>query len=153
MVGFLCPLLVPLLVSSGLPAVWKTTLSGLFLFGIPELFTLVAVAVMGKAGFDFFKARFFGFLKRHGPPESVSPIRYRIGLVLFLLPLLLGWITPYVSHLIPDYEANRVVVGITGDIMLLVSLFVLGGEFWDKVRSLFIQGATAIFPTKGGSRS
>jgi len=27
--------------------------------------------------------------------------------------------------------------------MLLTSLFVLGGEFWDKLRSLFIYGAKA----------
>jgi hypothetical protein len=30
--------------------------------------------------------------------------------------------------------------------MLLASLFVLGGEFWDKLRALFVHGARAAFP-------
>jgi len=30
--------------------------------------------------------------------------------------------------------------------MMAVSLFVLGGEFWDKMRSLFVHGAVAQFP-------
>jgi hypothetical protein len=29
---------------------------------------------------------------------------------------------------------------------LLVSLFVLGGDFWDKLRALFIGEAKAVFP-------
>jgi len=27
---------------------------------------------------------------------------------------------------------------VTGDLMLLASLFVLGGDFWDKIRALFV---------------
>jgi hypothetical protein len=34
--------------------------------------------------------------------------------------------------------------------MLFASLFVLGGDFWDKVRSLFVHGATARFPGAAG---
>ncbi|MBW2462481.1 MAG: hypothetical protein JRH11_12605 [Deltaproteobacteria bacterium] len=49
--------------------------------GIPEVFTVAAVAVMGKSGFAWVKGKAFGFLKRHGPPEVVSLTRYRIGLV------------------------------------------------------------------------
>ncbi len=36
----------------------------------------------------------------------------------------------------------------TGDIVLITSLFVLGGDFWDKLRSMFIYGAKASFPDK-----
>jgi hypothetical protein len=32
--------------------------------------------------------------------------------------------------------------------MLLASFFVLGGEFWDKLRALYVQKATVTFPTK-----
>jgi len=28
-----------------------------------------------------------------------------------------------------------------GDVMFVVSLFVLGGDFWDKVRALFVYDA------------
>lgn len=32
------------------------------------------------------------------------------------------------------------------DALLLISLFVLGGEFWDKLRALFIHQAKVRFP-------
>ena len=33
-----------------------------------------------------------------------------------------------------------------GDLLLLTSLFVLGGDFWDKLRALFFHQAKAVFP-------
>jgi hypothetical protein len=33
---------------------------------------------------------------------------------------------------------------------LLVSLPVLGGDFWDKLRTLFIHGAKVVFPKTTG---
>jgi hypothetical protein len=32
---------------------------------------------------------------------------------------------------------------IGGDVLLVSSLFVLGGEFWDKLRALFVHDARA----------
>jgi hypothetical protein len=32
--------------------------------------------------------------------------------------------------------------------MFLASLFVLGGDFWDKLRALFVREARAVFPEK-----
>ncbi len=78
--------------------------------------------------------------------EQVSPARYRIGLVLFLVPLGIGWVQPYLSGVVEALGQYRIAVGIGGDVLLLVSLFVLGGEFWDKVRALFVHGARATLP-------
>jgi hypothetical protein len=33
--------------------------------------------------------------------------------------------------------------GVAGDLLLLLSLFVLGGDLWDKPRALFIRGTMA----------
>jgi len=33
-----------------------------------------------------------------------------------------------------------------GDVVFVASFFVLGGEFWDKLRALFVHGARAVFP-------
>ena len=33
-----------------------------------------------------------------------------------------------------------------GDLLLLSSLFPLGGDFWDKIRSLFVHDAEVHFP-------
>ena len=53
---------------------------------------MAAIAIMGKSGYNLIKDRVFSFLKKHGPPDRVSPARYRIGLVMFVLPFCSpGW--------------------------------------------------------------
>jgi hypothetical protein len=144
-VGFLSPLLIPLVARTGLPTAWKVGISGALAVGIPEVFSLAAIAIMGKEGFMVIKGWFLRFLKKYGPPATVSRTRYRIGLVIFLMPLVFGWSTPYVFHFIPEYWTHHMVYGLIGDMALLVGLFVLGGDFWDKLRALFIYGARAQF--------
>lgn len=148
--GWLCPLFVPLVVQSNLGAEWKTTLSGLLLLGIPELFTLAAVAILGKQGFTYFKGIVFGLLRRLAPPDAVGLPRYRVGLVMFVVPILFAWISIYIPNLIPGFTEHPIVFALTGDIMFFSSLFVLGGDFWDKVRALFVHGAKAHFPGVSG---
>ena len=86
--GFLSPLLIPIVTSSDLSTGWKAALSGLLALGIPELFMMIAVAVAGKEGFNYIKSKVFGFLKKHAPADTVSKTRYRIGLVLFFIPII-----------------------------------------------------------------
>ncbi|MBW1773551.1 MAG: hypothetical protein JRJ82_11760 [Deltaproteobacteria bacterium] len=52
------------------------------------------------------------------------------------------------THRIPGYEAFRFWISLVGDAMFVCSFFVLGGDFWDKVRALFIHGAKAQIPIK-----
>ena len=68
------------------------------------------------------------------------------GLVMFLVPILFAWITIYVPNLIPGLVTHPIAFAVTGDLMLVASLFVLGGDFWDKIRALFVHGARAHFP-------
>jgi hypothetical protein len=150
-VGFLSPLTIPLVTASELSARWKAIISGSLAVGIPEVFSIVAIAIMGKAGFNYIKARIFGFLKKHGPPDRVSLTRYRIGLAMFALPILFGWLGPYGAHLIPGYETHRFAVSLIGDVMFVASLFVLGGDFWDKIRSLFIHNDRVDIHIPGGN--
>jgi hypothetical protein len=142
-IGFASPLLIPVVTGSDLPSGWKTAISGALALGIPEVFSIIAIAIMGRAGFDAIKARFFNFIKRHGPPDRVSKMRYRVGLVMFVLPLLFGWLGLYFAHYIPSYDDYRLAINISGDLLLLSSFLVLGGEFWDKIRALFIHDAVA----------
>jgi hypothetical protein len=140
---------VPLVAVMGLSAATVATVSGALLVGA-EVLGLVAVAVMGKTGFAYIKNRVFGFLKQHGPPAEVSRTRYTIGLVMFAVPVVFGWLAPYAADLIPGYLGSEFTYAIVGDLLLLTSLFVLGGDFWDKVRALFIYGAKAVFPKPAG---
>jgi hypothetical protein len=140
-VGWFSPVLIPVITRTSLATEWKTIISGMLAVGIPEVFTVAAIAIMGKSGYNLIKERIFSFLKKHGPPDRVSLTRYRIGLVMFVLPIAFGWLGPYGVHLIAGYEAHRFVVNLIGDVMFVSSLFVLGGDFWDKIRALFIQSA------------
>jgi hypothetical protein len=110
---------------------------------LQKVLFVTAVAVLGKPGFAYLKAK---LSRRLAPPDEVGPLRYRIGLVLFCLPLIQGLVESYASHIAPDLVHNRLWVDLGGDVMLVASLFVLGGNFWDKLRSLFVRNARAVFP-------
>ena len=136
-IGFMAPLFVPLVTRSELSTAWKTTLSGLLMAGIPELFMVITVGILGKDGYQYLKGKVFAFMKKHGPPQHVSRIRYKIGLVFFTVPLLFALLFPYLSHHFIVLEKIESVINIGGDVMFFTSFFILGGEFWDKIRALF----------------
>ena len=62
--GFLLPLIIPLVLASDLSTSGKSILSGLLAFGIPEVFMIVAVAVMGKKGYEFIKGKAINVFKK-----------------------------------------------------------------------------------------
>jgi hypothetical protein len=107
---------------------------------------------MGKPGFNYLKGKVFSSLKKYAFPETVSRTRYRLGLAMFLVPLLYGWLDPYLSPHIPVMAQQRMVLALAGDVLWLASLFVLGGDFWDKLRALFVyeSGAPLQFRPGGG---
>jgi hypothetical protein len=135
-------LLIPIQAALGMSAgTIATTVAGIAISN--KVIILLAIAVMGKVGFQELKAKLFHKLT---PPVKVGPMRYRIGLVMFCLPLLQGLLETWASHIAPQLVANRLVVDIVMDVMLIASLFVLGGNFWDKLRALFFVDARAVFP-------
>ena len=141
------PLLgVPLVATLEISSTAMATASGAIL-ACGELLGIAAVAVMGKSGYEFIKSRFLAFLGKYGPPDEVGLIRYRVGLVMFTIPILFAWISPYAGGFILGFQGNEIVFAVIGDLMLLASLFVLGGDFWDKLRSLFMRRAKANIPT------
>ena len=86
---------------------------------------IAAIAVMGKSGYAYIKSRVFGWLKQYGPPDEVGRTRYTIGLIMFTLPILFGWLAPYAGSMIPGYEGNGIAFAVGGDTLFLASLFVL----------------------------
>jgi len=135
--GFMSPLLIPFVVGSDLPISYKKILSGLLAFGIPELFMLIAVAVVGKDGYVFIKEKALKYLKRIVPSDEVSITRYRIGLIMFSIPLIIGIAQPYLAFYISFFKELPLWWLIFSDIMFITSFFVLGGDFWDKLSGLF----------------
>lgn len=135
--GFLSPLLIPLVVASELNDSWKSLLSAILLVGLPEIMMLISVAILGADGYRFLKEKFWALLKKTAPTAKVSRPRYIIGLVLFILPLVYAWLEPYIVDLYPGLQHNRMVFNVTGDILFVSSLYILGGNFWGKLRALF----------------
>jgi hypothetical protein len=145
-----------LIINSDLSAAWKTALSvGIFIV-IPKLLIITIIFVLGKAGFAYLKAVCLRAIGRTfaplAPARQVNPVRYRIGLVMFTLPLLEAWLVPYLETAFPDWAANRPIEWIW-DLILLASFFVLGGEFWDKLRALYVQSARVTFPEKPAAKA
>jgi len=143
-VGFLSPLLIPLVASTNLSLGLKSALSGLLALGIPEVFMIIGVAILGKVGYQFLKDKLFGLLKQYAPPDEVGLTRYRVGLVMLCTPLFFAWAHPFVSQLIPSLKTLPIWCYVVGDVTLVSSFFVLGGNFWDKLRGLFKHNARSI---------
>jgi hypothetical protein len=137
--------LVPVVAGSGLTLGLRTALTGLIVI-VPLLTKVAAGAVMGKAGFNFLKEHALRFLRRFRPAQQVSPLRYRIGLILFVLPLVGGWLERFVPGVLIDGSESIILWCLLGDVVLITGLFVLGGEFWDKLKALFIYDAKVLFP-------
>ncbi len=141
------PLVVPVLALLGVEGVAIAAFTAVMV-GVAEVLLVVAVALAGKDGFTAIKQLVFGFFRDHGPPQTVGPVRYAVGLVLFTVPLVYAWATPYVSIYAPAVERYETPTAIALDVTLAGSLFVLGGDFWDKLRALFVHRAQAVFPPR-----
>jgi len=135
---------IPLITALNLSAGITTSVSAVLLVS-GEVMGVVAIAVMGKSGYALIKNRVFGFLRQYGPPDTVSRGRYTVGLIMFVIPILFGWISVYILEYIPYLQENPIPFAIGGDLLFLTSIFVLGGDFWDKVRGLFIYNAKVDF--------
>ncbi len=146
-VSFGWPVLVPIMPFVGFSGTTVAAFSGVMLV-MGELLLVAAVAIAGKQGFAYIKSKVFGILKAYGPPKTVSRTRYIVGLVIFMVPILVGWGAPYFGDYVPGFRENEFTISIVGDVMLVVGLIVLGGDFWDKLRSLVIPSARAMIPEK-----
>lgn len=138
-------LLVPLAAAADVPASKVATLTGV-LFIANKLLLLLAIAIMGKSGFQELKQRLYGYVSGLAPSAEleIGPVRHLIGLVMFCLPLISAFLEPYIDNLWPGLRPNLWQLQLLGDAMLIGSFFVLGGNFWDKVRALFIRTARVV---------
>ena len=145
LLGLIMPAGTLLVAAMDWPTSVKTFVSGILLFGL-EIMAIPAAAIMGKENFDRIVITAKDFLKTMKPAGNVGRTRYTIGLVLLVCPLLFAWIVSYVPSWLPEDYAARVWVNLGIDIVILASLLVLGGDFWDKLRALFLYRARAVFP-------
>ena len=116
-------LLIPIAASMDTPGSRIAALTGA-IFIANKVLLISCIAVMGKEGFQQLKAIVFG---------------HAIGLVMFVLPLLTSMLEPYIDQIWPGLRPNLWQLQLLGDVMLIASFFVLGGDFWNKLRGLFVR--------------
>ena len=116
-------LLIPIAASMDTPGSRIAALTGA-IFIANKVLLISCIAVMGKEGFQQLKAIVFGHAKR---------------LVMFVLPLLTSMLEPYIDQIWPGLRPNLWQLQLLGDVMLIASFFVLGGDFWNKLRGLFVR--------------
>jgi hypothetical protein len=118
---------------------WKTFLSTGLVAGLPEIGMLAAVALLGKPGYALLKQKLFSIIKRHTEPAAVGPARYRIGLLMFCIPIAIGIMVPYFGYFFPDLGQLPLRAVIMIDLVFAASFLVLGAGFWEKIRALFVH--------------
>ena len=136
LMGFLVPLLdLPVPITAGI--------IGALAVGGPEIMILLGVLLLGKKTAQYYKEKFFAFFKRRpGPHKKVSKGRYYFGLVMLwgsVLPLYLAGFFP---QTMPADEDVKYFILVGADLIFVLSFFVLGGDFWDKFKALFVWEKT-----------
>lgn len=135
-------LLVPIAAAVGVEGSKIAALTGV-LFISNKVLLILVIAIMGKSGFQQLKRSVFGYVSSLAPTAEleVGPVRHRVGIVMFCVPLISSLLEPYIDSLWPGLRPNLWQLQLLGDVMLISSFFVLGGNFWEKVRALFIRTA------------
>lgn len=99
-----------------------------------------AAALLGKEFLTAIKKRFMAWFKRTHVPKPISRGRHRFGITLLVASTL-----PYYAMLIyllffSHHESDINFLAWTlvgGETAFITGLFILGGEFWDRLKRLF----------------
>ena len=135
---------VPLL---GLSGGINTVLYGLSVAGGPDILLVAAAALMGKENLEYLFSRLGRRFKNLVKWDQVSARRYRVGVWLLVISVLT---TLVLFYIFPESlrEGNQpgwgFYVTLGADIVFIISFFVLGAEYWAKIRALFQYNARVV---------
>ena len=108
-----------------------------------EIAFFFGVVFLGKPFIEMVKAKVKGYvLKKRGPAAPaphISQARHYTGitlLILSFLPYYAAEVALLFGHL--NTQGIHMVVGfmLMGEALFIISLFILGGEFWDRLKKL-----------------
>ncbi|MFH1653618.1 MAG: hypothetical protein ABIE74_06145 [Pseudomonadota bacterium] len=106
-----------------------------------EVAFFFSIVLLGKPFIQMLKTRLIKSLK--GTIWTLKPIskrRHNVGIAMILLSFLPYYITQFVLILFDlDQTDRHILVGLLmlSDVLFMTSLFVLGGEFWERLNKLF----------------
>jgi hypothetical protein len=125
----------------------KHIVVGIFWLTAPIL-KISSVAILGKPSYLYIKSIFRHRIVKVIKPYHESRLRYNIGLFLFCLPVIPTYIMAYAPQFFTTNFYLRIILNISADAIFIISLFVLGGDFWDKLKALFSFTAKVSFPAE-----
>ena len=148
LIGLLLPLL----------GVGAGTVGAMVLGG--EVVSLASIAFLGKEGFKAIKAKAFAFVKA-SYAARVGRVRHYIGIVLLCTNVLTTFILMFYAWTAFDvttpenpmpaiwglgFEQQATLVFwlfLIGEVSFLIAIYVLGADWWEKFRRIFIWEAPA----------
>jgi len=127
-------LLVPLL---GLSVAQSALIVGMLIGGGPEVMALIAVALLGKETFRYLLHSLKRFFRTKLLEKSASKGRYYFGLTINIASWIPLYLYGYLPAMMPGGDM-RIYILAAADLSFVASMFIMGGEFWEKVRQIFI---------------
>ncbi len=129
---------VPLLGFSGTQKIAFMTIIGVF----GEISFLLSLLLLGKAVIRKAKEKFWQWFRRPiaAAPVYISKRRHKIGVWLFFisfLPYPLVEVSLLFGYPAAGEHTAYLFILLAGDILFVISLFVLGEPFWEKITRLF----------------
>lgn len=107
------------------------------LSGAAEIFCLLAAAILGKENYQKLARKARRSSEQAHAIRQTSRLRYYLGLAGCLsngIPLTLY---AYVPEMLPGGSAKASIL-VVSDLVFVAGLFFAGGEFWEKLRRIFI---------------
>ncbi len=126
---------------------------------VGEGISTLSIVVLGKEGFKAIKSKIFGAVKA-GYTAKVGRTRHTIGIALFCAHVVTAYIIaayawvafgrttkenpfPEVWGLSFDGQETMLLwVFLAGEIAFLISFYILGAEWWDRFRNIFVWKPT-----------
>lgn len=109
----------------------------MLLAGTPEILCVVAAMILGKENYAVLARHTRQALRRPDRNKEVSRLRYSTGLTGCLangIPLMLY---AYVPEFLPG-GTTKLGILVFADLVFLGSIFLAGGEFWERLRRLLV---------------
>jgi drug/metabolite transporter (DMT)-like permease len=107
------------------------------LAGAAEILCLAAAAILGKEKYQKLSRRVRRQAQTSEPDRRTRRFRYYLGLAGCLFNGIPLTLYAYVPELMPGGNAKLGIL-IVADLVFFGSLFFAGGEFWEKLRRLFV---------------
>ncbi|NGX40159.1 MAG: hypothetical protein KR126chlam1_01504 [Chlamydiae bacterium] len=131
----LCGFLVPFF---DLPIALKGVLIAMLSIGGPEIMVILAAVCLGKKYIVYIKNKIRNFFRLKKPPKPVSKRRYYFGIVVMLCSAIPLYMAAYFPNALPVDETRRFLLTVSGDLTFVLSFFILGANFWEKFKRLFV---------------